>query len=521
MLIAIICVFLLAFLIHVLGFTHVINGGKDGVASLSLLDYLPLYCLGVGGLILYSLPKKGAASVFFLLLIAFLTFNTLLFLNEQFSWNINIVPGITAFFYILRWVLLGMIVFYGFIKKTLTFWILVSLLIGVSIGHDFPVFGQSLQILSKIFLKMIKVIIAPLLFATLVYGIAGHSDIRQVGRMGWKSLLYFEIVTTIALFIGLAAINISKAGVGIKQADAVAQELPKVEAQTTQDIILHVFPDSIVKSMAGGDVLQIVVFSVFFGIALIMVPMAQRKPMLGLTESLSETMFKFTNIVMYFAPIGVGAAMAYTVGHMGLGVLVNLFQLLLTLYAALIVFLLLVLLPVALIIRLPIRKFIQAIAEPVSIAFATTSSEAALPRAMEAMVSIGVPRKIVAFVMPTGYSFNLDGTTLYLALASIFVAQAANIHLSLGHQLVIVFTLMLTSKGVAGVPRASLVILLGTAASFGLPTWPIFIILGIDELMDMARTSVNVIGNCLASVVIAKWEGEFDPNSEEAAEINI
>ncbi|SFG78747.1 dicarboxylate/amino acid:cation symporter [Pedobacter insulae] len=521
MFIAVCCVFLLAVLINLLGVSQVLNGGKDSADALMISDYLPLYCLGIGGLLLYFLPKKLMVGVFSLLLISFLSYNALLFLNAQFDFGLNMTVAIEQFFYVLRWVLLGIIVFYGFVKKTLTFWILVSLLVGISIGHDFPFFGQSLQIFSQIFLKLIKVIIAPLLFATLVYGIAGHSDIKQVGRMGWKSLLYFEIVTTIALFIGLAAINISKAGVGIKQADAVIQEIPKVEAQTAKEVILHIFPDSIVKSMAGGDVLQIVIFSVLFGIALIMVPMAQRKPLLGLTESLSETMFKFTNIVMFFAPIGVGAAMAYTVGHMGLGVLVNLFQLLLTLYVALTVFILLVFVPVALIIKLPIRKFIKAIAEPVSIAFATTSSEAALPRAMEAMVSIGVPRKIVAFVMPTGYSFNLDGTTLYLALASIFVAQAANIDLSIGHQLIIVFTLMLTSKGVAGVPRASLVILLGTAASFGLPTWPIFIILGIDELMDMARTSVNVIGNCLASVVIAKWEGEFDPNSEETAEINI
>lgn len=521
MLIAVGCVFLLAILINFLGLAQYIHIGKEGIGLLSVLDYLPLYCLALGGLSLYLLPKKIAQYLFLLLIIVFLSFNAFLFLNHQFKWSIVINETTETFFYVLRWLTLGFIVFYGFVKKTLTFWILVALLLGIAIGHDFPFFGQSLQIFSQIFLKMIKVIIAPLLFATLVYGIAGHSDIKQVGRMGWKSLLYFEIVTTIALFIGLAAINISKAGVGIKQASAVIQDIPKVEAQTAKEVILHIFPDSIIKAMSGGDVLQIVIFSVFFGIALIMVPLAQRKPILNFTESLSETMFKFTNIVMFFAPIGVGAAMAYTVGHMGLGVLVNLFQLLLTLYVALIIFILVVFLPIALIIKLPIKRFIQAIAEPVSIAFATTSSEAALPRAMEAMVSIGVPRKIVAFVMPTGYSFNLDGTTLYLALAAIFVAQAANINLSFGHQLIIVFTLMLTSKGVAGVPRASLVILLGTAASFGLPTWPIFIILGIDELMDMARTSVNVIGNCLASVVIAKWEGEFDPNNTEAAEINI
>ncbi|MRX46291.1 dicarboxylate/amino acid:cation symporter [Pedobacter puniceum] len=412
-----------------------------------------------------------------------------------------------------RWLAIVGLFLYGLRKKSLTSWILISMVVGAEIGNDFPNIGMELQVLSKVFLKMIKTIVAPLLFATLVFGIAGHSDLKQVGRMGWKSLVYFEVVTTIALFLGLAAINISKAGVGIGNPPGAVEELPKVEAQTTSDIILHIFPENVAKSVAEGQVLQIVVFSILFGIALAMVREDKRQPMLKFTESLSEVMFKFTNLVMYFAPIGVGAAIAYTVGHMGLGILVNLFQLLATLYVALIVFLVGVLFPIALIVGVPIKKFLKAIAEPVSIAFATTSSEAALPRAMEAMERIGVPRKIVAFVMPTGYSFNLDGTTLYLSLAAIFVAQAAGMEFSFGQQLVIVFTLMLTSKGVAGVPRASLVILLGTAASFGMPVWPIFIILGIDELMDMARTSVNVIGNCLATVVIAKWEGEFDENA--------
>jgi proton glutamate symport protein len=292
------------------------------------------------------------------------------------------------------------------------------------------------------------------------------------------------------------------------------EALPDVPSQSVNDIILHIFPENIAKSIAEGQILQIVVFSILFGIALAMVREDKRQPMLRATESLAEVMFKFTNIVMYFAPIGVGAAIAYTVGHMGLGILLNLFHLLATLYVALIVFLLGVLLPIALVVGVPIKKFIAAIIGPVSIAFATTSSEAALPRAMENLEKLGVPRKIVAFVMPTGYSFNLDGTTLYLSLAAIFVSQAAGMNLSLSQQLIIVFTLMLTSKGVAGVPRASLVILLGTAASFNMPTWPIFIILGIDELMDMARTSINVIGNCLATVVIAKWEKEFNPTEE-------
>jgi proton glutamate symport protein len=409
-----------------------------------------------------------------------------------------------------RWMGILGCVLYAVQRRSLTTWILVSMVVGAEFGHDWPAVATNARVLSLIFLSMIKTIIAPLLFGTLVVGIAGHPDLKKVGRLGIKSLVYFEVVTTVALFIGLAAINISRAGDGIVQPPATqTASVAKAPPQTAGEVILHVFPENIAKSVAEGKVLQVVVFSILFGIALALLSESKRKPMLNFAESLTETMFKFTNIVMYFAPIGVGAAIANTVGHSGLGILVNLGKLLATLYAALTVFLLLVLLPVALIARVPIKKFARAIAEPVSIAFATTSSEAALPRAMEAMEAIGVPRPIVAFVMPTGYSFNLDGSTLYLSLATVFIAQAANISLTFGQQLVICFTLMLTSKGVAGVPRATLVILLGTAASFNLPEWPIFVILGIDELMDMARTSVNVIGNCLATVVMARWEGEF------------
>lgn len=424
--------------------------------------------------------------------------------------------GVSAF---LRWASVFGITLYAIKKKSLTTWILVCLIIGACVGYDFPDVAVNLRVLSKIFLKLIKTIVGPLIFATLVYGIAGHSDIKQVGRMGWKSLLYFEVVTTIALFIGVAAINLFPVGKGIIAPAAMHDTIQAAEPQTWQQIILHIFPENIAKSMAQGEVLQIVVFSVIFGLGLIMVPKDKRKPMVDFTQSLSEVMFKFTNIVMYFAPIGVGAAMAYTVGHMGLSILENLFGLLFLLYGSLIVFALAVLLPIALLAKIPIISFLKAIKQPVSIAFATTSSEAALPRAMEAMESIGVPRKVVSFVMPMGYSFNLDGTTLYLSLASIFVAQAAGIDLSLGEQLIMVFTLMVTSKGVAGIPRASLVILMGTAASFNLPIWPIMAILGIDELMDMARTSINVVGNCLASAFIAKWEGEFDPDREEGPEV--
>ncbi|HEY9071073.1 MAG TPA: cation:dicarboxylase symporter family transporter [Candidatus Ozemobacteraceae bacterium] len=423
------------------------------------------------------------------------------------TWAVGLPPAVGL---VARWVALAGMVLWAIGRRSLTAWILLSMLVGAEIGHDIPEIAVHARVLSKIFLKLIKTIIAPLLFSTLVVGIAGHADIRQVGRMGVKALIYFEVVTTLALFIGLAAINISQAGAGVQLPPVSPGEELKAVKQTFSEVLLHVFPENIFKSAADGEVLQIVVFSVLFGFALAMLPEAKRRPLLEVIEGLAETMFKFTGIIMYYAPIGVGAAIAYTVGHMGLGILVNLFQLLATLYVALIVFILMVLLPIAVLAGVPVRKFAETIAEPVSIAFATTSSEAALPRAMEALEKFGVPRSIVAFVMPTGYSFNLDGTSLYLSMAAMFVAQAAGIQMSLGQQLVMVFTLMLTSKGVAGVPRASLVILLGTAASFNLPTEPIFIILGIDELMDMARTSVNVVGNCLATVVVAIWEGEFD-----------
>jgi proton glutamate symport protein len=382
---------------------------------------------------------------------------------------------------------------------------------GAEFGYDIPEAAKKLQVLSDIFLRMIKTIIAPLLFSTLVVGIAGHANIRQIGRMGWKSLLYFEIISTLALFIGLLAINVGKAGVGVAlPPNPETPAIAAVKAQSAGDFILHIFPENIAKSIFEGQILQIVVFSIIFGIAVALVKEKYRAPMIRFSESLAEIMFKFTNIVMYYAPVAVFAAIAYTVGHMGLDILYNLFKLLATLYVALIAFLAFVLLPVALIFRIPVRPFIKAVSEPATIAFATSNSESALPSAMESMEKFGIPRKIVAFVIPTGYSFNLDGTTLYLSLASIFVAQAAGIDLPIEKQIVICFTLMITSKGVAGVSRAALVILLGTVVSFGLPVEPVFIILGIDVLMDMARTSVNVIGNCLATAVIARSENEFD-----------
>ncbi len=408
-----------------------------------------------------------------------------------------------------RWAFVASLGLYAWFKKSLTAWIMFTMVLGVLVGVEFPAFSQNLKFLRQIFLNLVKAIVAPLLFSTLVVGIAGHSNLKQVGRLGWKSLLYFEIVTTIALIIGLVAINISQAGVGIVQPE-VLEKLPETKALTWDEHIVDIFPSNFIKAIFEGKVLQIVVFSVLFAIGLAMLKEEKKRPMLRACESLSEAMFKFTNIIMYFAPIGIGAAMAVTVGHLGIGVLENLLKLVLTLYAALIVFLFGVLMPIAMFIKLPIKKFIQAIREPVSIAFATTSSDSALPKAMENMEKFGVPRKIVSFVIPTGYTFNLDGTTLYLSLASVFVAQAADLHMSLGTQITMCLVLMLTSKGVAAVPRASLVILIATAEQFHLPAWPIAAIFGIDELMDMARTSVNVIGNTLASCVIARWEGEFD-----------
>ncbi len=461
------------------------------------------------------MTKKLAIKLFFAsftlaALLHLLTYYGILNLNEvAIHFTTGHIPNDVSILALIRWVAWFFLIIYAYGKRSLTTWIIVSMMIGVEIGLNFPVFAQNLQVLSKIFLRLIKTVIAPILFATLVVGIAGHSNLKQVGRMGWKSILYFEVVTTLALVIGIIAINLTQAGTGIQLPAGFNQELPEAKPQSWQEVVLHIFPENIIKSIYHGDVLPIVVFSVLFGISLALLPEQKKKPILDFTESLSETMFKFTNIIMYFAPIGVGAAIAVTVGHLGIDILGSLLKLLFTLYGALLIFLFVVLLPIALLLKISIRKFIRAVSEPVSIAFATTSSESALPKAMENMEKFGVPRKIVAFVMPTGYSFNLDGSTLYLALASVFVAQAAGVDLTIGQQAAMVFTLMLTSKGVAGIPRATLVILLATAASFNLPLWPIMAILGIDELMDMARTSINVIGNCLASVVIAKWEGEY------------
>jgi proton glutamate symport protein len=417
-------------------------------------------------------------------------------------------------------------------RRSLTSWIFWSMLAGVELGLDAPGVSAHLHVLSDVFLRLIKMIVAPLIFGTLVTGISGHGEMRGLGRLGLKSLIFFEILTTLALAVGLVAINISRAGVGLANnavsstgqagtpAGQNAPNAPTPPASLSWDqFLLHAVPENIAKAVAENQILQVAVFAVLFGMALIQVKETARAPMLRLAESLTETMFALTNLVMYFAPVGVGAALAFTVGHLGLGVMVNLGKLLLTLYVALIAFSLLVMLPCLWLTRIPLRRFLAAVAEPVTIAFATSTSEAALPRAMEEMEAFGVPRRIVAFVLPAGYSFNLTGSGLYLSLTAIFVAQAAGIPMSWSQQIFMLLALMVTSKGIAGIPRAGFVVLLATASTFHLPEWPVFVVFGVDALMDMGRTAVNVAGNCLAAAVVAQWEGELD--SEAPSELAV
>jgi len=398
-------------------------------------------------------------------------------------------------------------------RRTLTQWIVVAMFAGVAIGVWFPAFGVSLLPISTAFIRIIKAIIVPLIFGTLVVGIAGHGDdMKRVGRLALKSIIYFEIITTLALFLGLLTVNVMKPGVGAALAAPAAGATPLAsEPVTFASVLEHIVPQSFFDAAARNEMLQIVLWSVLFAIGLTQVRGRPKETMLGFCEAVAEVMFKFTGIVMKFAPIAVAAALAVTVGQPGgLGKLKSLALVVVTLYVALVVFGLFVLYPVARLARVPIGAFVAAVKEPALIAFSTASSEAALPKAMERMEAIGVPRRIVAFVMPTGYSFNLDGSTLYLSVAAIFVAQAGGVPLTVGQQLLMMLTLMLTSKGVAGVPRAALVILMGTVASFHLPGEMAIALLGVDVVMDMARTTVNLIGNCLATVVMARWEGEFD-----------
>ncbi|MHB8109194.1 MAG: dicarboxylate/amino acid:cation symporter [Syntrophorhabdaceae bacterium] len=396
--------------------------------------------------------------------------------------------------------------------------IFIGMLAGLIIGFAFPAVGVKLDVLSTIFIRLVKTIIIPIIFSTLVVGIASHSDLKAVGRMGLKAIVYFEIVTTIALFLGLAIVNITKPGVGI--ALGGAGPVPGLGAprhMTIKEVVVNIFPENFFDSAMRGDVLEVVVFTIMFAIALSLIK-DKKKPIIEFCEALAETMFKYTSIVMRFAPIGVGAAIAVVVASKGMAVLLNLCLLIATFYGAIFIFLLGVLLPAALIFKVPVRKFLAAVKEPAIIAFSTSSSEAALPKAMENMEALGVPRRVVSFVIPTGYSFNLDGTTIYLSLASIFAAQAAGIDLSLSQQLMMGFTLIFASKGAAGVPRASLIVLAGTLASFGLPIEAVAVILGVDTIMDMGRTAVNVTGNCLATVIVAKWEHVFGEKDQSLSD---
>jgi proton glutamate symport protein len=402
-------------------------------------------------------------------------------------------------------------------RISLTQWILLSMAVGILVGwyfpeKDYPALSANLKVLSTLFLRMIKCILVPLVFSTLVVGIAGHADdLKAVGRLAFKAFIYFEAVTTVALVIGLLAVNITKPGIGVKLPPEDPSQKITAAKVTIQSIAEHLVPTSFFQAAAANVVLQGVFFAIIFGIALAQIGGKPRESVLGFFEGIMEAMFKFTGLIMKFAPFGIGAAMMVTVAHSGLGVLANLAKLILTLYAALLVFCLVVLLPMALWARVPVMSFLRLIKDPALLAFSTTSSDAAMPDAMKRMIQFGVPKRIVSFVMPMGYSFNLDGSTLYLAVASVFVAQAAGVELSLGQQIMIMATLMLTSKGMAGIPRASQVILAGTLVTFDLPLAGVLLIIGVDELMDMARTTVNLVGNCLATAVVARWEGEFQP----------
>lgn len=391
-------------------------------------------------------------------------------------------------------------------KISLTGWIIIGLFAGIAVGHFLPDTGRNMSIFANIFLRLIKSIIAPLLFATLVHGMAGTGDIKAMGRIGVKAIAYFEILTTIALFVGLGFVNFLEPGVGVTMTAIAKEEIPVTKAQNFQQILEHTFPTSVIQAMAEGEVLQLVVFTFLFGTACAALG-AKSKHVVDFCESLAEVMFRYTKYVMYLAPFGVFGAIAATVGKRGLGALVPMIKLVATLYGAQVFFVLCVLVPTMIVTRVPVKRFWSFAKEPFVIAFTTASSESALPRALQNMQTFGVPKHIVSFVLPTGYSFNLDGTTLYLALASIFCAQVTNHPLPFGTQIVMMLTLMLTSKGVAGVPRASLVVLSGTLGTFGIPSEGIGLILGVDAFMDMARTSVNVLGNCLAAAVVGRWEG--------------
>jgi proton glutamate symport protein len=409
----------------------------------------------------------------------------------------------------LRWAGLGLFLPVAFYRRSLLVWTFLAMLAGAELGVDAPQFAAQTHFLGDIFLRLIRMIVAPLIFGGIVTGIAGHSELKGVGRVALKSIIFFEAATTLGIILGAVAINLTQAGVGVTLPTSIQVAVPATHQSGWQEILLNIFPENIAQAVAQNQILQVAIFALLFGTALATLPAPKRAPLVAVLQSLTETMFRLTRIIMYMAPVAAGAALAYTVGSMGLATLLPLAKLAATCYVALVIFALVVLAPILFLARIPVRRFAAAIAEPTAIGFATASSEAALPLAMERMEEFGVPRWIVSFVIPTGYSFNLTGSSLYLSMAALFAAQAAGLHLSVGQQIYLLATLMLTSKGIAGVPRATLVTLLAVAPSFQIPATAVLMLLGVDTLMDMGRTAMNVIGNGMAAAVVARWEGEL------------
>lgn len=421
---------------------------------------------------------------------------------------IGLSPAHATLAMALRWIGLAFFLPIALARRSLLVWTFFSMVAGIALGLDVPHVAGQLKVIGDIFLRLIRMIVAPLIFGGIVTGVAGHSELKGVGRVAVKSIVFFEVVTTIGLLLGMLAINLSHAGVGVAL-PASAQAPVVAHPESWQQILLNIFPENIAQAVAQNQILQVAVFALLFGAALATLPEPKRMPLLSVLQSLTDTMFRMTKIIMVAAPIAAGAAMAYTVSNSGRVLLLSLAKLAGTYYGALIVFVLMVLVPILVVCRISVRRFAEAIGEPAAIGFATTSSEAALPLAMERMEEFGVPRWIVSFVVPTGYSFNMTGSSVYLTMAAIFAAQAAGVHLSIGEQFVMLATLMLTSKGVAGVPRATLVVLMSSASQLHIPAAAILVLLGVDTIMDMGRSAMNVIGNCIAAVVVARWEGEL------------
>ena len=416
----------------------------------------------------------------------------------------------------LRWIAFGLFVPYALQRRSLLVWTFFAMFAGAELGVDAPQIATQTHFLGDIFLRLIRMIVAPLIFGGIVTGTAGHNQLSGVGRVAAKALIFFEVVTTFGLILGAVAIDITQAGAGVTLPAVIQAVAPTAHPEGWQQILLNIFPENIAKAVAENQILQVAIFALLFGTALATLPEVKRAPLLNVLQSLTDTMFRLTRIIMVMAPIAAGAALAYTVGSMGIATMLPLGKLLVTCYVALLIFTV-VLAVILFIARIPVGKFAAAIAEPAALGFATTSSEAALPLAMERMEEFGVPRWIVSFVIPTGYSFNMTGSSIYLSMAALFAAQAAGLHLTVIQQIVLLATLMLTSKGIAGVPRATLVILMAVASSFQIPASAVLMLLGIDTLMDMGRTAMNVIGNCMAAAVVARWEGELNvPNSSSS-----